>query len=634
MLPRPDLIPASLALVLGLLAPTVTGSGRTGHPAAEVDAAALQAEITRRLPRLSAATVGVKTRGSDASGVLVSADGLVVTAAHVVSSAGRSARITLHDGRTLEATTLGVNHVRDGALLRIDQPRDLPPHVEFAPASSVTVGAWCIALGHPGGFDQERPAVPRLGRVLEWGGRFLRSDCAIVHGDSGGPLFDLEGRLLGVHSRIESDVDDNFHVPVGSYRLAWDRLLAGEEWQGLRGLLGVADISDGPKHEGGAVLGEIVAGSAAAAAGLRAGDVIARLSGEPIPGATALRWALADAPLDRELTIEYRRGGVEQAVALRLGEREGGEVRARIPERATGEEAAARQLERDAPEALRAFDSVTSQVTGSVLDVVVGGRSVAFATVVSADGLLVTKSSEVPKDPLIALPTGDVPARVVHRDPNHDLAILALDGIATRPVAWSDSTKVGTVVFAAGESGLATSIGVVGVAPRAIRGSRGRLGVVLEFRADLAVISKVNPDTPAMLAGLEVGDRILAVDQQEISSRADAVKVIRGLAAAESATLRIRRGKYEIDVTVLMAARHGGRGSGMDGARSSLREGFPAALQHDAVRLPDACGAPIVNLEGQVVGIDIARAGRVQTYALPARVVQEVIERWRSRAAR
>ena len=82
---------------------------------------------------------------------------------------------------------------------------------------------WCIALGHAEGFQRDRSAPIRLGRVLgpnHMG--FLSTDCALIGGDSGGPLFDLAGRLIAVHSRIGNDVQENLHVPIDHYDYAWD----------------------------------------------------------------------------------------------------------------------------------------------------------------------------------------------------------------------------------------------------------------------------------------------------------------------------------------------------------------------------------------------------------------------------
>src|SRR3954466_942030 len=110
---------------------------------------------------------------------------------------------------------------------------------------------WCIALGHPGGFKLGRTAPLRLGRILDLRGTFITTDCTLVGGDSGGPLFDLDGKVIGIHSRIGASTLANIHVPVDTYTETWDRLAAAEAWGdrfafGPRGpLLGVV----GETHE-------------------------------------------------------------------------------------------------------------------------------------------------------------------------------------------------------------------------------------------------------------------------------------------------------------------------------------------------------------------------------------------------
>jgi hypothetical protein len=93
-----------------------------------------------------------------------------------------------------------------------------------------------MAIGHPGGFRPNRQPVLRVGRVLQSTQFVIRSDAAVVGGDSGGPLFDMNGRVVGIHSRIGGSMTDNFHVPVKTYRDTWDRLAKGESWGGQLGM--------------------------------------------------------------------------------------------------------------------------------------------------------------------------------------------------------------------------------------------------------------------------------------------------------------------------------------------------------------------------------------------------------------
>ena len=85
--------------------------------------------------------------------------------------------------------------------------------------------AWCIAIGHPGGYKLGRTPVVRVGRILDVGKAMIQTDCTLVGGDSGGPLFDMFGRVIGINSRIGPNINYNIHVPVDTYHDTWDKLV-------------------------------------------------------------------------------------------------------------------------------------------------------------------------------------------------------------------------------------------------------------------------------------------------------------------------------------------------------------------------------------------------------------------------
>src|ERR1700758_5501580 len=95
-------------------------------------------------------------------------------------------------------------------------------------STSLTKGQWVVSIGHPGGFRPNRTPVVRLGRVLEANANLIQTDCTLVGGDSGGPLFDMDGKVIGIHSRIGPAITANLHVPVNTYRDTWDDLANGE----------------------------------------------------------------------------------------------------------------------------------------------------------------------------------------------------------------------------------------------------------------------------------------------------------------------------------------------------------------------------------------------------------------------
>ena len=303
---------ACASLLFVLLAPLLTSAQGLDELS---DLELFQERISAVIERAQPATVGIRVGNSSGSGVLVSADGLVVTAGHVIVSPGRTAVVTLSDGREFRADTLGTNHQRDSGMLQLRDAHDLP-HVTLPPPSRPAVGSWCVAVGHPGGYEEDRPPVPRLGRVIAADGRFLHTDCPIIHGDSGGPLFDLDGRLIGIHSRIETEVSGNYHVPMSTYRLGWRRLLAGEEWRRAEAKLGVTGLEDAGD---GARITNLRRGRPAEQFGMERGDVILRMAGEIVDDADQLKWYLADlAPGDLVL-FDVRRGEEELSLAIELG---------------------------------------------------------------------------------------------------------------------------------------------------------------------------------------------------------------------------------------------------------------------------------------------------------------------------
>ncbi len=327
-------------------------------------------------------TVGIRVNASKGSGVLISKDGYILTAAHVAIRANVPCLVILPDGRQLRGVTLGLNRGRDAGLVKIvtretepdrsstgnsqeedtvtetegenggeDEPsaeeppagesgsaneppqprgRELLPepdftHLELAPANQVKQGMWCVATGHPGGYQRERKPVVRLGRVLFVSPTLLRTDCVLVGGDSGGPLCDMSGRVIGIHSRIGGPITMNLHVPIGVFHDSWDRLVKGEVWGKLPGsrpdvagaVLGVR----GDPEAGEARITSVQPGLPAEKAGIRPGDIILKFDGKAVPDFSSLvELVRARKPGDKVL-IELRREDELIQVKVTLAER-------------------------------------------------------------------------------------------------------------------------------------------------------------------------------------------------------------------------------------------------------------------------------------------------------------------------
>jgi S1-C subfamily serine protease len=199
------------------------------------DLRALEKHVQKVLERVLPSVVGVRVGAGQGSGVIVSEDGLILTAGHVSGSANLKAVIHLPDGKELKGKTLGRRRDIDSGMMKITTEGKYP-FLEMGKSSELKKGQWVIAVGHPGGFRANRTPVVRLGRILFVNGSLIRTDCSLVGGDSGGPLFDMQGRVIGIHSRIgPGEITENIHVPIDTFRDTWDRLAKGEVWGGQIG---------------------------------------------------------------------------------------------------------------------------------------------------------------------------------------------------------------------------------------------------------------------------------------------------------------------------------------------------------------------------------------------------------------
>lgn len=279
------------------------------------DLRAMQAHLRSLSERVSACTVGLQIGPAQGSGVIVSADGYVLTAAHVSGKPGRRVNIVLADGKQIYGTTRGRDDTLDAGLIKIDVGADWP-HAELAPSESIEFGEWCVATGHPGGHQEGRAPVVRLGRVLFATSRVIQSDCELVGGDSGGPLFDMQGRVIGINSRIGEETNLNFHVPVGAYSKSWDRLVASESFRTHSGaLLGIS----GDPHPTGLKVTTVHPGEPAEEAGVEVGDILVTFEGRKVTDVKQLSELVGSYQPRRKVDLELLRDGKIVELSVRLG---------------------------------------------------------------------------------------------------------------------------------------------------------------------------------------------------------------------------------------------------------------------------------------------------------------------------
>lgn len=288
-------------------------------PESVLDLRAIQERVKKVTAQVARATVGIRIDHAAGSGVIVNKDGYVLTAGHISGEPDRDAVVFLPDGRRLKGKTLGSNKALDSGMIRITDEGEWP-FVEMGDSSKVKDGAWCLALGHPEGFRAARTPVLRLGRVLaRTNSGMFRTDCALVGGDSGGPLFDIDGRVIGVHSSIGELMSVNIHVPVDTYRTTWDRLAKGEVWGGRKAgaYIGVELDEDSRSCR----IAKVDKDSPAEKAGLRPDDVVLRFGQDRIEDMEDLLTLIQERKPGDEVPIRIRRGKRVLDLKIVLGKR-------------------------------------------------------------------------------------------------------------------------------------------------------------------------------------------------------------------------------------------------------------------------------------------------------------------------
>ena len=271
-------------------------------------------------------------RQSVGSGVIVDAGkGYVMTNHHVVSNADKLV-VTLADRRSFEADVLGSDEGTDIALLRIEA--DNLTAISFGDSDELEVGDFVLAIGNPFGIGQTVTSgiVSALGRTgLNVGGYedFIQTDASINPGNSGGALVDLDGKLIGVNSAIMTMAGGNvgigFAVPAAMAREIMDQLIEFGEVR--RGQLGIhiqdvtPSIAEALNLDSavGALVSQVLPGSAAEEAGIQAGDVIVAIDGKPVENSTGLRNMIGLMRLGTDMEIAYVRDGELKKMTARTG---------------------------------------------------------------------------------------------------------------------------------------------------------------------------------------------------------------------------------------------------------------------------------------------------------------------------
>ena len=288
-------------------------------PSSVNDLKQMQEHIAKIIPDLKECTVNVQVGGAQGSGVIVDPSGLVLTAAHVSGRPGRPVKIVLNNGREYRGKTLGRNVILDASLVQITSSRKDWPYCEMARKRSEP-GDWCLVLAHPGGYQPERGLVLRVGRVILENSWLVQTDCELVGGDSGGPLFGVDGKVIGINTRIGESTDLNFHVPISAYTDHWDRLVAGEDFKTHSGAyLGV--LGEEIPGEPGLKVTQVLKGMPAERDGIFVGDVLLTFQSRKVNSLKQLKELIGEEPPGKSVRLELLRDGELVKLRVRLGMR-------------------------------------------------------------------------------------------------------------------------------------------------------------------------------------------------------------------------------------------------------------------------------------------------------------------------
>lgn len=503
------------------------------------------------------------------SGVVVSAEGLILTVAHV-NKPGVRYRIVFPNGREAIGRGLGEIGSLDAAMMQIEDEGSFP----FAPigrSANLQVGQPCISLGYAAGLKSDDPAL-RLGFVVRVAGgdreegrgrrnnNRLQTTCLMEPGDSGGPVFDLEGHVIGLRSSINQPLDANFEVPADIYLQYWDVL-----------------------HQTGEhTLSTVTAQSLAAVQ-----PAMPTFSYIPYSDTTSFVLKQAERLPFSTLTLTSRIGDtIVHAVGTLI------DMKELIPKKARRG---------------KTFLLSKSSIVGDTPTVLISGKKQLTGKVVARDDARDLVLLEVKTN----IKKGHI-----------DLA-LSVDSVLYG--------QVGAFIYSILPDNN-YRVSVVGAKPYSIAGiSRSAyLGAALEQRNDGLYLSMVQDHSPAKLSGLQVGQRILSIDGVVPTSPHDFVRLIQRKKPWDTLHVESMQDDEQVVKDIVLANRPLIEGPHIaerfDGGKSIVRDGFTHVFPHDGRIRPEECGSPVVDRSGRFYGLNIARVSRTGALVTPAEEIRSFLK--------
>ncbi len=282
------------------------------------------------------------------------------------------------------------------------------------------------------------------------------------------------------------------------------------------------------------------------------------------------------------------------------------------------------------------FEPVIQSVRASVVQLESDGQKLALGTIVDEAGYLVSKASELGQHEGFTAYLADgrrFEATLVGVDRQNDMALLKIEAQRLTAVKLvDDEPAMGRWIACVGQEKSPVAVGIVSAKARQIKPPQLVLGLILgEHPKGLQVIV-VDKNFGAAEAGIQIGDVLTQVEDKRVIAVDQLISKLQGRMVGDVVQVQVLRGeelqKKAVRLSELMPdpESRSEKMNRMGGSISDRRSGFERVIQHDAELHPDHCGGPMVNLKGQVVGLNIARAGRVETYALPSGLILRKIE--------
>ncbi|RZK74479.1 MAG: PDZ domain-containing protein [Pedobacter sp.] len=499
-------------------------------------------------------TVKKQQNSAQFSGVVVSQEGKILTAAHAVRP-NLTYMVRFPDGIEVIAVGLGrisfddQQNMPDLGTMKIIS-RGNYPFAEMGWSYSAKINEPCISISYPETLNQLKPTV-RFGRVsnpmTEWG--FLESTCKMEPGDSGGPLFDYMGRVIGMHSRILVDENINAEVPIDKYRKYWSALMIPETYRSLP-----SDTNDVKKD-----------------------------------------------PMVREIIT--------------------------IPELADANQ--------DFYESSRRYNGTVMRLSSTKN----GKEQQIYATVFSAGSrtLLVSKNSMVFDSPVAHEGKRFLKAKLITRDVKNDLVLLEITGNKLEGLKLTSTLDTSQISFKELGKILVSklpndSVRVSVLSSQSLslpwKFSAGYFGANANFIDEKIILTQLNPNSPAVTAGLQKGDQVTAVNGVPITMPQHYGREFNKYSPEDTITVTAVRDAKEFQIKVMMSRRpnfNNHPAESLLGGKSLRLDGFEQVIAHDPILKADECGGPVFDSRGRFYGINIARFSRTSTLIMPVSMIRKLL---------